>query len=442
MGTFRKINMTLMKPILALFFAVFATASDRGHDRHINPNCGDYGTAIECEDACQDVNFKCIINCNGDGQCVSACTRTFTNCLDNCPCHINCYEGCPCPNDNDFCVIHCHDKFKDEYDVCHNDLRAQLFKCEDDCGPFNPECEHQCFVNYENQMKNCPCMDNCPEGCPCPAFDCGGGTTPTAPGSTTTATTSAATTTPSPVFGNFTNGVLVTQGKWMNGDCYENQWNRNQGLRAVYDDKVGFIQTSWSQTIESCKDSCNTTVGTGPDQYDYAILVQNTCWCGIMEPFEEKVAQCRFPCGGNHEELCGGPNGEASFHSIAHKEQLCHYGTEESFDGTFNVTTITTDNPYAEIYQHCWSRFTCPNGFQAQVYFDYLDTEWTPDFVLLTSSAAAYKYGGRTGTEASEHYPTLYEWLPMNGDVLDVQFRCDGSVSYEGFKIRLRCERN
>jgi len=35
-----------MKPILAFILAVFATANDRGHDRHINPNCDDFGSMI------------------------------------------------------------------------------------------------------------------------------------------------------------------------------------------------------------------------------------------------------------------------------------------------------------------------------------------------------------------------------------------------------------
>jgi len=309
--------------------------------------------AIECEDTCADVHLKCMINCNGDSQCVSACTRTLTNCLDNCPCHINCYEGCPCPNDNDFCVTHCHENFKDEYDICRNDLREQLFKCEDDCH-FNPECEHQCFVNYENEMKNCPCMENCSKGCPCPGFDCGY-VTPTTPTTTTTSTTITTTTTTKTTTTTttttttrppkFTNGILVTQGKYMNGDCYENDWgylSKATSQRKYNYEKIGYLPAYTSNkasSIETCKHACDTTVDDGPNQYDYAILMQNDCWCGIMEPFKEKIGQCRFSCGGNHNELCGGPNGEASFYSIRHKGSFVLFLTK-TFTFKSNFVTM------------------------------------------------------------------------------------------------------
>ena len=95
-----------------------------------------------------------------------------------------------------------------------------------------------------------------------------------------------------------------------------------------------------------CLSKCDT--GMTVNQYDYAILVQNDCFCGIMEPVEARIAQvtklsnkksisfivileepkfieklikCRFPCGGDHEEFCGGPNGEASFYSITQRSK-------------------------------------------------------------------------------------------------------------------------
>ena len=101
------------------------------------------------------------MDCYGDSSCAQSCTRTFMNCIDNCPCHANCYDGCPCENSN-FCESRCHDKFLDEYSSCQNGLRRILIHCEEECGAFNPDCEHQCFEEYESSMEDCPCMDNCP----------------------------------------------------------------------------------------------------------------------------------------------------------------------------------------------------------------------------------------------------------------------------------------
>ena len=117
--------------------------------------------AAECEESCQQKNFKCMLDCYGDSACASGCTRSFLNCIDDCPCHANCYDGCPCPNDNNFCELRCHDKYFEEYASCQNNQRRILLHCEEACGSFNPDCEHQCFLNYENAMKNCPCMENC-----------------------------------------------------------------------------------------------------------------------------------------------------------------------------------------------------------------------------------------------------------------------------------------
>ena len=49
-------------------------------------------------------------------------------------------------------------------------------------GPFKSSCVNACFGDnvcvqqcnreYEENRVNCPCQENCPEGCPCPAYEC------------------------------------------------------------------------------------------------------------------------------------------------------------------------------------------------------------------------------------------------------------------------------
>ena len=55
------------------------------------------------------------------------------------------------------------------------------------CLPLDENCEDQAIDSYQNENLNCPCKSNCPDGCPCPNYECGSTTTTTP--TTTTATT-------------------------------------------------------------------------------------------------------------------------------------------------------------------------------------------------------------------------------------------------------------
>ena len=33
----------------------------------------------------------------------------------------------------------------------------------------------RCELHFNEQVKQCPCNDGCPTGCPCPNYDCDGG---------------------------------------------------------------------------------------------------------------------------------------------------------------------------------------------------------------------------------------------------------------------------
>ena len=48
-----------------------------------------------------------------------------------------------------------------------NDFTRCLTKCSSD-----PLCSSTCSREYDNAFKNCPCQENCPEGCPCPVYKC------------------------------------------------------------------------------------------------------------------------------------------------------------------------------------------------------------------------------------------------------------------------------
>ena len=120
--------------------------------------------------------------------------------------------------------------------------------------------------------------------------------------------------------------------------------------------------------------------------------------------------------------------------------KLCQFATESSFDGSFNITTIKTTNPYID-WTHCWALFTCPAGFIVEFYFDYFLTEASYDVVWLTGDNFIRNYDGGRPSQRSGVIPDLYQWISTGTDILDFQFRADGSNVSEGFKLRLRCAR-
>ena len=42
-----------------------------------------------------------------------------------------------------------------------------LFDCADD-----PSCTSNCLRLFDENMTECPCAPNCPDGCPCPVYTC------------------------------------------------------------------------------------------------------------------------------------------------------------------------------------------------------------------------------------------------------------------------------
>ena len=70
-------------------------------------------------------------------------------------------------------------------------------KCVVLCEVGDNACFQTCAREYAENLKNCPCQENCPTGCPCPDYQCPA--TTTGPSTTTTAlattSTSATTTT-------------------------------------------------------------------------------------------------------------------------------------------------------------------------------------------------------------------------------------------------------
>ena len=83
---------------------------------------------------------------------------------------------------------------KVDIEICVGKNRKTLCDDLNKCSPYDDKCETQVLESYQNENLICPCMEHCPDGCPCPWYDCGSTTTSTTTTSTTTTTTTTTTT--------------------------------------------------------------------------------------------------------------------------------------------------------------------------------------------------------------------------------------------------------
>ena len=137
--------------LIYLFSFVVSHSVEKSSPWSFNPNCPTEDAARDCEDVCITTNAKCILDCEGDQECIRQCSRNNALCVENCPCYSECYDGCPCPNENDYCET-CASRFKKEYNICRDSENQELNSCLTNCS-FNETCDNECFVGFNNAVK-------------------------------------------------------------------------------------------------------------------------------------------------------------------------------------------------------------------------------------------------------------------------------------------------
>lgn len=403
--------------------------------RSINPNCNFPDEAVQCEDDCLEALTVCYRDCVDDHDCINNCMRQHSMCFDSCPCHSDCYDGCPCQTESIYC-LECEEKYESEFGRCQTKQREILNTCFINCDTYDDDCESRCFIKYKMTLKNCPCMENCENGCPCPNYDC---------------TTDEHNGNDHETGGNnqteYCQGKLQTQPMELNGECYQNFFNTT--VQNIYYGKVtqntANKQSLSSKCINLCKDLYHNS-------YKYAALERGgVCFCGGAEPYKELHGQCGMPCTGSHTDYCGGPGNTATFYSLENTNQRCSYGVEESVDHEFNVTTIVASDKDKD-RKSCWAKFSCPSDYTVQYYFHYFATYFEtyvaqyPHIVYLYNNPLDRTdiieyYGNGNGN----HMPALLQWLDTSHQELKFEFRTYKDLSslygQRGFKMRLRCHR-
>ena len=153
-------------------FDNFSRDSFSIHSQRLNETCTDIDLGEVCSTSCEDILLTCLDNCDwGDVSCERVCVRDGFDCIDGCPCHADCILGCQdCTAD--ICNACAVPEENDDHVKCFAELEQELFKCIQNCGG-NSSCVTLCSVQYSQDILNCPCEEGCPDGCPCPNFNCG-----------------------------------------------------------------------------------------------------------------------------------------------------------------------------------------------------------------------------------------------------------------------------
>ena len=147
--------------------------------------CSDKEESFACTEQCTDYYNTCVNRCD-EIDCQFDCGQSLQSCLDACPCFANCPDGCKgCPNS----VCQCADLENNlDYVECESQVDQRYAECIVECDKTDSTCLTDCSREYADQIERCPCKSTCPDGCPCPEFECA---TTTVPVVTTTPSTEA-----------------------------------------------------------------------------------------------------------------------------------------------------------------------------------------------------------------------------------------------------------
>ena len=124
----------------------------------------------ECIEYCNAKLEDCQLECHGEVDCNFECKNTALSCVNSCPCFEECpigCDGCYTP----FCMCYDYENNPDYID-CTKYNENLYTQCIVGCPAGDFECLSMCFRDLEENLEFCPCRSRCPDGCPCPEYDC------------------------------------------------------------------------------------------------------------------------------------------------------------------------------------------------------------------------------------------------------------------------------
>ena len=129
--------------------------------------CSDFNQGVECGRSCQEAELECRNACSDDDDrsCEYHCLKSLSACIEACPCFDECLNGCDgCESDYCQCV---DPESNADYIFCQRAAEAQYNRCVYTCDIGDAVCFSECNRDYTANHALCPCMDGCPNGCPC-----------------------------------------------------------------------------------------------------------------------------------------------------------------------------------------------------------------------------------------------------------------------------------
>ncbi|CAG5100099.1 Oidioi.mRNA.OKI2018_I69.XSR.g16842.t1.cds [Oikopleura dioica] len=149
--------------ILKLLFLFLQVAVGTDLQKDLR-ECPDQDLAEICNGQCGQKFVECREACT-DSICESECLASFSACIDSCPCYRDCPEGCfDCEHPLCFCKD--PEITNPTYKQCIEEAGRELKDCVVNCVA-NKDCFDLCYGNFTVASERCPCMAECPGGCPC-----------------------------------------------------------------------------------------------------------------------------------------------------------------------------------------------------------------------------------------------------------------------------------
>ncbi|CAG5110136.1 Oidioi.mRNA.OKI2018_I69.chr2.g4568.t1.cds [Oikopleura dioica] len=140
---------------------IFGTAGSLSKNTR---SCPDQELGDQCDAQCRLIFIECRGNC-ADSVCESVCLHEYSECNDSCPCFHDCPDGCDgCKHPLCFCKNPELDN--PIYKQCIEEAAARQKKCVTTCYA-NNACFERCNDDFFIDSARCPCMSECPTGCPC-----------------------------------------------------------------------------------------------------------------------------------------------------------------------------------------------------------------------------------------------------------------------------------
>ena len=161
----------------------------------------------------------CKLNCKENIECLIECDYDVENCTSACPCHRDCIDGCS-ECDSPYCVCY-GDGANEEKKECLDKLDQVYISCLINC-EHDEVCVSKCAREYNEGVSECPCNDGCPQGCPCPNYECSGETT-----------TTPTTTTSVPNYGGLILAVYQYNATLTNsdGEIFDIEWENTESIQ-------------------------------------------------------------------------------------------------------------------------------------------------------------------------------------------------------------------